>query len=126
MRFNHRAVFGLLAAGAASLSAVLTAPAAQADSGHYIQITNHAGILANTCYKWRDVEGKDYCHNVRPVNDTWQAYFPEDATGAKIDLSTSVVDYATRDSAAVFDTSKNHCFEITGLVDRPKLTETGC
>jgi hypothetical protein len=126
VKVNHRAVFGLLAVGAACFSTVLSAPAAYAGSQNYIQITNHAGILANTCYKWRDAEGKNYCHNVRPVNDTWKAYFPEEATGAKIDLSTSIVDYATVDTAAVTDTNRNHCFEITGLVDRPKLQETGC
>ncbi|MGW7488887.1 hypothetical protein [Streptomyces sp. NPDC054786] len=126
MKVNHRAVFGLLAAGSACFSAVLSAPAAYAGSDNYIQITNHAGILANTCYKWNGAESKNYCHNVRPVNDTWKAYFPADATGVKIDLSASVVTYDTVDTAAVSDANRNHCFEITGLADRPKLQETGC
>ncbi|QHC23394.1 hypothetical protein [Streptomyces sp. GS7] len=119
-------MYGLLAAGAATFSTVLSAPAAHAGTGNYLQITNNAGILANTCYKWRDAEDKNYCHNVRPVGTTWKAYFPAGATGAKIDLSASVVTYATVDTAVVTDTNRNHCFEVTGLVDRPKLQETGC
>ncbi|MFC9238328.1 hypothetical protein ACFTZK_17990 [Streptomyces decoyicus] len=126
MKKSHRAVIGLLSVGAACFSTVLSAPAAYAGSDNYIQITNHGGVLANTCYKWRDAEGKNYCHNVKPVGQTWKAYFPAEATGAMIDLSISVVDYATVDSATVIDTNKNHCFEITGLADRPKLQETGC
>ncbi|MEU8781085.1 hypothetical protein [Streptomyces sp. NPDC048637] len=126
MQVNHRAVFGLLAVGAACFSTVLSAPAAYAGSDNYIQITNSGAFLANTCYKWRDAEGKNYCHKVRPVGDTWRAYFPAEATGAKIDLSTSIVDYATVDTTSVSDTNRNYCYTLTGAVDRPKIEETGC
>ncbi|GAB7028906.1 hypothetical protein [Streptomyces platensis] len=118
-------MFGLAAGATLCASAVALAPAAHAAPENYVKITNKAGIVATTCYEWLGTSGKDYCHQGRPVGDSWTAYFPADATSAVVDLKLSPWG-AIRDSAAVKDTSKNHCFEIQGLLGSEKLIETGC
>ncbi|MFH8746015.1 hypothetical protein ACH4GK_01930 [Streptomyces rimosus] len=126
MRTARRTAFGLAAGATLCASALALAPAAHAGTDNYIKITNKAGIVATTCYEWQGVSsGKDYCHEAYAVGQSRTANFPADATSAVIDLKLSKWDRA-RDSAAVQDLSKNHCFEIRGLLGSEKLIETGC
>ncbi|MBT2423442.1 hypothetical protein J7F01_41235 [Streptomyces sp. ISL-22] len=101
------------------------APAAHAASENYIQITNNGWFVANTCFTWRDAEQRNYCNNARPIGNSWKAYFPAEATGAIVDLSIWP-GYTAKASAAITETGKNHCFEISGTALNPTLLETGC
>ncbi|WP_030676902.1 hypothetical protein [Streptomyces rimosus] len=126
MRTARRTAFALATGATLCASALALAPAAHAGSGNYIKVTNKAGIVATTCYEWQGVSSsKDYCHEGYAVGQSRTAYFPADATSAVLNLKLSKWDRA-RDSAAVQDTSKNHCFEIRGLLGSEKLIETGC
>jgi hypothetical protein len=125
-RAARRTAFSLAVGATLCTSAVALAPAAHAGTDNYIKITNKAGIVATACYQWRGVSSeKDYCTEGRPVGESWKAYFPENATSAVVDLKLSKWD-KVRDSAPAKDASKNHCFEIRGLLGSENLTETGC
>ncbi|KOT87765.1 hypothetical protein ADK86_34375 [Streptomyces sp. NRRL F-5755] len=126
MRTARRTAFGLAAGATLCASALALAPAAHAGTDNYIKVTNKAGIVATTCYQWQGVPSdKDYCHEGYAVDQSRTAYFPAGATSAVVNVKLSKWD-KDRDSAAVTDTSKNHCFEIRGLLGSEKLVETGC
>lgn len=126
MRTARRTIFSLAAGATLCASALALAPAAHAGSDNYVKITHNGGFVATTCYEWLGVPNKgEDCNEGKAVGQSWTRYFPEGATSAVINLKLSRWD-KNRDSVVVPDTSKNHCFEIRGLLGSENLIETDC
>ncbi|KAA6214376.1 hypothetical protein CP973_35335 [Streptomyces albofaciens JCM 4342] len=126
MRTARRTAFGLAAGATLCASALALAPAAHAGTGTSIKITHKGGFVATTCYEWLGIPDKgEDCNQAKAVGQTWTRELPEGTTSVVINLKLSPWD-KNRDSAAVQDVTKNHCFEIRGMLGSEHLVETGC
>ncbi len=123
---KHSIAYGAAALGLALAGTAWTAPAASASSSNYIQFTNSAGYLVDTCYEWtgpNGIESKNYCHRAKPVGTTWKAYFPAEATGATVtvNLTGSGQEYLYN-----LDANTNHCYNVTGVWPNGHVLHTNC
>jgi hypothetical protein len=124
MRKTRRSVvLGTTALSAVLLGAGLMAPAAFAGSDNYIQFENKGAFLVDTCYKWKDQGNADYCHQNRPVGQTWRAYFPADATGVTVDVH---VIGGNKETLNINDVNVNHCYRTDGDLLSQHVLKVSC
>lgn len=117
--------YGAAALGLAVAGGVLTAPSATAASDNYIQFDHQAASLIDTCYEWKGpdgIESKNYCHNYRPVGDSWKAYFPAEATGVTVTVHWS----GGSQPLYINEADKNHCYRLEGILPGIHVLDTKC
>ncbi|MFI5735080.1 hypothetical protein ACIA49_33515 [Kribbella sp. NPDC051587] len=110
----------------AALTTTASAAPAQPAENHYLQFTNHAAYVAQTCYHWlpTGVAG-DYCHTNRRNGQTWRAYIPAQATSVEVSFDYAGGKYHQFDNRTLSN-DRNWCYTLLGATQNAYASGSGC